>query len=482
MKWPMIRPPNPDAFYAQFESRTVAAGPVSFGPIATAVVLPPAMGADKNALVLLSWTASLLRRLGRAFSTSIIISDLPSTARGPIEEELIGANPLGAVEWRPFAPQSFADVAFAIWLGAFESVAPSTVSSVSVAAHGWACAACADPGADGGVSGLDAAPSALATAAALGVANVYGRVTGSAAIPRPQVVWCAGDSGETTSSAAGSRWFERGGGRLDPIPWSHGESPAISLYGLLVVGAGALGWNFARILVEHECRVSESVVVDHDRLDVSNLNRLIGSGFGQVGRFKAELVATSLTQRGLPTRPVTEKYERWAAGGQHSSFMSGASAVIVGVDQALTRLQVAADWPALLVNGATSGLRWVASAHHPGKGACLGCYYGSARQPYDELRRGVPCGAAAVGVTPGSQAVIAPSLSFVSFAAAAQMVAILIHARALTSEQGGDGLSGVFREQNTLAPEMGRVVKREREPRCRLLCGTERVRAVLGTR
>jgi hypothetical protein len=499
---PMLPQPqsyDPDRFYSERDSRTLVGGGIASdlaGPVA--VVLNPDVAHVRGAHLALLWACSLLRRMNRAFARSIVIGPAaardqgfadrrgaPATLVAAIAEELVGADPFGTFEWRDFEPQAFRDIGFAIWIGGRSAAAglPPPGGEVSIDASGWVVRAGRGAGAAQPAvpqRSMNAAPPALALAAALGVAEVYRAAFRGERDDRH--VWYALDSAHASSSAEeGERWFDAGSPLPEPLPWLPGTL-SVGLERLAVVSAGGLGWNVAELLGEWGLPLSDVVVVDPDVLEVSNLNRLVASEFGGVGQKKAELVASRLKARGISGRAVTVTYEEWSRSGDHRPYLEPGSAVLIGVDQAISRLEVAADWPDLLVNGATAGQRFTVSAHRPGIAACLGCFYGSARTTFEQALRPVACGAGNGPVDPGSAPVPVASYSFASAAAAAVMVATLVHAAALRAKGDVGARSGEFREMNTLVPDLARALARAKDSGCRLLCSHEYVTAVLNAR
>jgi hypothetical protein len=496
---PQPQPYDAERFYSERDSRTLVGGGILTnlaGPVA--VVLNPEVAHQSGAHVALLWTCSLLRRMNRAFERTIVIGPAavrngtyggprgtPATLVSAIAEELVGADPFGTFEWRDFEPNAFRDIGFTIWIGGRSAAAgpPPPGGEVAVNASGWVVRTGGGAGAARTAvpqRSMNAAPPALALAAALGVAEVYRAVFRGARNDRE--VWYALDSAHASSSAEeGERWFDAGSSSPEPLPWFPGTL-SVGVERLAVVSAGGLGWNVAELLGDWGIPFSDVVVVDPDVLDVSNLNRLVGSAFGGVGQKKAELVASRLQAHGISGRAVTATYEEWSRSGDHRPFLEPGSAVLIGVDQVISRLEVAADWPDLLVNGATAGQGFTVSAHRPGIAACLGCFYGSARTPFERAVRPVACGAGGGPVDPGSPPVPVASYSFVSAAAAAVMVATLVHAAALRAKGDVGARSGEFRDMNTLVPELAQAQTRAKDAGCRLLCSHEHVAAVMNAR
>jgi molybdopterin/thiamine biosynthesis adenylyltransferase len=493
-----------NTFYAERDSRTVIGGasPTDF-PIA--VVLPPDQAASPTAHTALLWACSMTRRMGRAFAHTIIVApsatlDHPFlgfprmgeklTLRQALEYELFGADPFGGLEFREPTEGALYGTRLGLHIGGPTRL--DTLTSLSegvvVRASGWVAsvsslteATCLS------TAPLNAAAPAAVLAAALGVAEVY-RSVHAGVLQGPETpqtpLWMAMDTGDVTAEAmAGETWLLRGGARPNVVPWKRETEEQITkVRNLLLVSAGGLGYNLMHILPESHLEVEKVVVIDPDKLDLSNLNRLVGAHVSDLGQNKAALAARPFARRGIDVTPVDTTYERWRADNDPSRHQSAGDVVLVGVDQVQTRLEVAADWPALLVNGATSGWGWVVSAHRPNLNGCLGCFYGSARQSYNERHQVVACGGVGGGVTTGPPTP-GPMASYphVSVTAAAMMSAVLMHA--LWDVSGDIGtLAGHVREASTLRSRFARTRTQQRVNVCSLLCSEPYLQSFFASR
>lgn len=494
---------NADTFYAERDHRTnLTSGPSQLVTVAT--VLPEKAGLTSGAQTAALWAASMLRRMGRAFAKSIIVADpkvldrpvlspdsdaTPPSLRGALAAELQGADPFGEVDFRDVAESALSDVTVAIWIG------PPDPSIVHVARHddvvlqasGWAVSVCrfADLHSAAG-SNLDAAAPALVFAAALAVSEVFRKSTagdaGRPAEPMP-ATWVSLDTGQVSSDPVeGNVWLENGGAAYPED--SNWRSTSVDVDDLTLVSAGGLGWNVAQLLPLSPVSVKRLNVVDPDEIEVSNLNRLIRCGVDAVGQDKAIAVSEQLAAAGVPVAPFTSTYEEWRPSREEGSW-SARSAALVGVDQVQSRLEVGADWPPVLVNGATAGLGCVVTFHAGHEAACIGCYYGQARQAYRNRSRALACAAVGSGDAPMAESSghLGPVASYphVSVAAAASMVATLVHAgrRAFAGDYSDAGQ--VF-EIDLLTPRYGRSRLIHKNEDCQLLCGTPYVQRFLASR
>lgn len=494
-----------ERFYAERDSRTSLGGEMPVAEVPIAVVVPAGLEAVPGAQTALLWTCSMLRRIGRAFSRTIVIappgtpgleyvgafrrSGSANSLGAVLAAELNGADPFGAVEWRDLTAEAFEGNAMALWLGGYTEmgVPHPALGSAVIDAYGWCIAVCASGAAELPAPrphrAFDAAAATLAMAAALGIAEVYRMVLGANGSESAVRLWAALDTGEVTTDAEfGEHWLSMGGARAELVPWSAKQPGRIpSLRHLALVSAGGLGDNAALLLADSHLRLERVAVIDDDQVDVSNLNRLIGIGVGDLGTPKVLAAARPLAERGIPVEAVVATYESWRGAGGHTAYLTGADAVLVGVDQVKSRLEVAGDWPGLLVNGATSGRGFVVSAHRPGICGCLGCYYGSAKQTYNNTRRAMAC---AGGGADAGPTVPQPMASYphVSVAASASMVALLIHAAWEAAAGRPNACAGIRRQMDLLTPQFATTGMQQKVDDCLLLCGTEHVRQFLEQR
>ena len=146
---------------------------------------------------------------------------------------------------------------------------------------------------------------------------------------------------------------------------------------VVVLGCGGLGtWSVASLA---SLGVGSMVLVDDDRVELSNLNRQILFGAGDVGGAKAELAAAWLA-RFDPRIAVRTVSRRVAGPGDLEPLLRGADALVHAADSPPYQLE---RW----VNEAclATGVPWIASGqmpptlkvgptYVPGRTACFACH------------------------------------------------------------------------------------------------------------
>jgi bacteriocin biosynthesis cyclodehydratase domain-containing protein len=163
---------------------------------------------------------------------------------------------------------------------------------------------------------------------------------------------------------------------------------------VVVLGCGGLGtWAVGALA---SVGVGHFVLVDHDTIELSNLNRQILYGTSDVGRPKVDVAADWL-KRFDPSIEVTTTRRRIEGSADLDAILAGADALVL-----------VADWPpydlARWVNEAclarrvpfvTAGqqppLLKIGPTYIPGRGACLSCHEAHVRRNfplYDELAEG----------------------------------------------------------------------------------------------
>jgi molybdopterin/thiamine biosynthesis adenylyltransferase len=161
--------------------------------------------------------------------------------------------------------------------------------------------------------------------------------------------------------------------RLRLIPWW--EQEKISAARVLVIGAGALGneilKNMALLGFLHV------LVVDMDRIEVTNLSRAILFRAKDVGHSKADTVAAAYREL-LPeaiVHPLTANVVRECGLG----LFAWADLILAGLDNREARLWInRASWKTNRpwIDGAIEGINGVARAFLPGKAPCYECTLG----------------------------------------------------------------------------------------------------------
>jgi len=233
---------------------------------------------------------------------------------------------------------------------------------VTVDAAGWVAAV--DAGAPDGV-GPPAAPSALA-AGAIGAGEVFRAVfgewlpDGGRRGPAP-ALWDL-VTGVCRAPAAGD-----GDGAAD---WTADLGGTTALGTVHLAGAGAVGQ--AAVLTWRAAGASgELVVVDHETVDVGNLQRYVLTDDASEGTAKTEVVARALASSGLAVRQARH---RW---GQGEESAPGRGVVAVALDTADGRLAVAAGAHSRVYNAWTGAvdLGWSRHETFGGHEPCLACLY-----------------------------------------------------------------------------------------------------------
>lgn len=163
---------------------------------------------------------------------------------------------------------------------------------------------------------------------------------------------------------------------------------------ILLIGAGGLGSSAAYYLAA--AGVGTLGIVDHDRVEMTNLNRQILHTPGRVGRLKVSSARQALESFNnllnimiYPSR-ISEMSELLG-------IISTYDLVVDCTDNFATRflinevcLEVQKPW----VYGAVSGFEGQAMTIIPGQGPCYRCLYASAPPPSDSLTP-------VIGVAPG---------------------------------------------------------------------------------
>jgi molybdopterin/thiamine biosynthesis adenylyltransferase len=161
--------------------------------------------------------------------------------------------------------------------------------------------------------------------------------------------------------------------RLRLIPWW--DQAKIESARVLVVGAGALGNEILKNLAL--MGFLHIVVVDMDRIELSNLSRAILFRTSDVGRYKAEAVAAAYTDL-LPearVQPLVANIMQDCGLG----LFAWADLILAGLDNREARLWInRSAWKARRpwIDGAIEGLNGVARVFLPGKAPCYECTLG----------------------------------------------------------------------------------------------------------
>jgi molybdopterin/thiamine biosynthesis adenylyltransferase len=105
---------------------------------------------------------------------------------------------------------------------------------------------------------------------------------------------------------------------------------------IAIIGAGGLGGPIALACSAGGARIT---VCDPDTIELSNLHRQVQFATADIGRPKAEVLASAIRARGGDARGVVEKFTRRTAG----TIASDATVVVDASDDPATKFAVA-DW------------------------------------------------------------------------------------------------------------------------------------------
>jgi len=142
---------------------------------------------------------------------------------------------------------------------------------------------------------------------------------------------------------------------------------------VLVAGCGALGSNSAELFVR--AGIGEIVIVDSDRVELSNLQRQALVTEDDVGEAKAEAVASHLA--GINSETTIRPLSRWIDSSNVEELIEGMDVVIDGLDNLNTRYVVndacvkhRIPW----IYAAVAGTYGMTMPILPGAGPCLRCF------------------------------------------------------------------------------------------------------------
>jgi hypothetical protein len=410
-------------FYSERDSRTNIALAQPPFPVRLAVSISPAWAETLDGQLALFWLSSLIARMGRRYNQlqiclpqggDLIQSKLPGAAGVNLGESLsahlIGADPFGSYTLVEQAQEGSFVVAIGDTTG--------EINGVVVRPIGWS-AVIAPPCLLETTSFREALsnPIGAALAAALGAAEVYRHFNQDALGGREAQLplWISASRNAVARSAEEATLW----GDDAPLP------ATINIGNCMVVGGGALGGNALMILAALAERLRGRIdVVDHDLIDVSNLNRLIAALLEDVGVHKAALAATCFQGSSVEVFPHVTTYEKlYRTSPKRILPIEEYGLVLTGVDQMATRAFVQSDWPRFLIDAGTRNLTWRVSAHPVGPdAACAGCLAGKSQNSYRDLRSPLAC---AVGLPGQAMQAALPmdSYGFVSFFGATFMAA-----------------------------------------------------------
>ena len=143
---------------------------------------------------------------------------------------------------------------------------------------------------------------------------------------------------------------------------------------VVIAGSGGLGSPASIYLAA--AGVGTLRIVDHDRVELSNLNRQILHWDRDIGRSKVDSAAEKLSQlnQGVKIEPVEETINE----ANVSQLVAGFDLIVDAMDNLPTRYllnKAAIENNIPFVHGAVYGLEGRAMTIVPGKTACLRCVY-----------------------------------------------------------------------------------------------------------
>ncbi len=143
---------------------------------------------------------------------------------------------------------------------------------------------------------------------------------------------------------------------------------------VVIVGAGGLGSPAALCLTA--AGVGMIRIVDHDRVELSNLNRQVLHWDGDIGRKKVDSAAEKL--RKLNQGVEIETVEATITEANIPKLIAGFDLIVDAMDNLLTRYllnEAAVENNIPFFHGAVYGFEGRAMTVIPGKSACLRCIY-----------------------------------------------------------------------------------------------------------
>jgi len=143
---------------------------------------------------------------------------------------------------------------------------------------------------------------------------------------------------------------------------------------VIIAGAGGLGSPVALYLTA--AGIGTIRVVDHDRVTLSNLNRQILHGEGDIGRKKVDSAATKL--RNLNSTVEIQAIAETITEDNVSELVEGCDVIVDAMDNLQTRYilnRCAVEKGIAFVHGAVSGFEGRVMTVIPGETACLRCMY-----------------------------------------------------------------------------------------------------------
>ena len=147
-----------------------------------------------------------------------------------------------------------------------------------------------------------------------------------------------------------------------------------------LVGVGAIGNGFLWAMGRWANIKGELHMIDHEEVDLTNLQRYVLSEQKTVGKRKTEMAATHLASTSLNATPHSTNWQGYVAECDNWCF----DRVAVALDSAKDRIAVQGSLPKWIVNAWTQESDLGVSRHTFGRGACLACLYMPAGKTKDQ--------------------------------------------------------------------------------------------------
>ncbi|MBN1693001.1 MAG: HesA/MoeB/ThiF family protein [Dehalococcoidales bacterium] len=160
---------------------------------------------------------------------------------------------------------------------------------------------------------------------------------------------------------------------------------------VFLAGAGGLGSPIAIYLAA--AGIGTLHIADHDKVDLSNLNRQVLHWEEDVGKHKADSAADKL--RKFNTRVKIDTIDETITKANISKLMGDADVIVDAMDNLPTRYllnRTAVEKGIPFFHGAVYGFEGRAMTVLPGKTACLNCLYHNVTMPKEKFP--------VIGVTP----------------------------------------------------------------------------------
>jgi molybdopterin/thiamine biosynthesis adenylyltransferase len=348
-----------------------------------AVALAPALAETWRGQAMLLTAATLLGRLFDYAPTIRVdasgagaLDGLPGLRAGePLAEQIVahlGSLPSRGTPYR-YETGNGDRARRALVIG---DAAADSEQTIHIDGGGWVAALGTRPPRLDLAPGCEREPFGALLAAALGAAEIARLVFRSLAPAPPP-----GLAAPSPERLVWDVWSHEVGDAAPPAATMPRLPPRPRLGRLMIVGMGALGaaavWAFAHL----PAASGEITLVDDDRLEPTNLERVLGARRGDVRRPKVDVGARTLAPTRLQTRSIRKRLGPWIPRGV------SAATLLVGVDSGEARRQIARLRPRAIYNGGTQTSEFLVSRHVGEDGPCLECLYPDVPDPIGRTAR-----------------------------------------------------------------------------------------------